>query len=303
MKHEDQALLNIGSELKKQSYNFKSITPESHRRVLERNINAKNLRDIFGWNRPFTADSLDSNILELLTQAQALKTTDDVLTSQIRFASLYDNLYLHSGFPTIDQNAVFFGPDTYRYARLLRQHVDGAERVVDIGCGSGAGGLCLHDRVKHITLADINPQALNYAGINASLAGISDRVETIYSDVLASVENEFDLVVSNPPYLVDDTERAYRHGGDLLGAELSVRIARESLQRLAPGGKLVLYTATAIVDGIDTFWQAVEPLINEKEHKVFYEEIDPDVFGEELDRNVYSQTDRLAVIGLVVQRR
>lgn len=303
MKQEDQALLNLGTELKNQGYNFKSITPESHRRVIERNINAKDLRDIFGWNRPFAIDTLDSNTFELLSQAQALNASDDLHCSQIRFASLYDNLYLHSGFPTVDQNAVFFGPDTYRYARLLRQHVDGAERVVDIGCGSGAGGLCLQDRVKHITLTDINPQALRYARINSHLAGISDRVDTIYSDVLADVENEFDLVISNPPYLVDDTERAYRHGGDLLGAELSVRIVKESLERLAPGGKLVLYTATAIVNGADTFWQAVEPLINKKEHKVFYEEIDPDVFGEELDRNAYAQTDRLAVIGLVVTRR
>ncbi len=303
MNQEDQALLNIGTALKEQGYAFTSITPESHQRILDRDIKGKDLRDIFGWNRPFAIDSINTDILELLKQAHALNGTDNICSSKIRFSSLYDNLYLHSGFPTVDQDAVFFGPDTYRYARLLRQHIGESQHVVDIGCGSGAGGLCLQDRAQRITLADINPQALRYASINADLAGIANRVNTTYSDVLNGVKETFDVVISNPPYLVDDTERAYRHGGDLLGAALSVRIASESLERLAPGGKLVLYTASAIVNGLDTFWEAVAPLLNEAKYSVFYEEIDPDVFGEELERSVYSQADRLAVVGLVVTRR
>lgn len=293
-------LVSTAKTLEKSNYTFTAITPESHQTILDRELDARDLRDVFGWNRPFSPEVLPAEILSQLLSLGELHKTDDKYVSKLRFATLYDDIYLHSGYPTADQNAVFFGPDTYRYARLLRQHVKSATRLVDVGCGSGAGGLCLKDRVDNICLADMNPKALEYARINAEVAGISARVETTYSDILSGIEGDIDLVISNPPYMVDDTERTYRHGGEQLGAALSVRIAEQALARLTSGGKLVLYTASAIVDGVDTFWQAVKPLLSKDKHLVHYEEIDPDVFGEELQRQAYKTVDRLSVVGLVV---
>ncbi|MGK0476397.1 MAG: SAM-dependent methyltransferase [Oleispira sp.] len=296
----DSPLVSIANTLKQESYAFTAITPESHRTILDRGLIARNLRDVFGWNRPFSPEVVPTEIFNGLINLGELNKEGDQYISTLRFATLFDDLYLHSGYPTTDQNAVFFGPDTYRYAKLLREHVTSATRLVDVGCGSGAGGLCLKDRVENLCLADINPQALAYSRINAEIAGISARVETLYSDILSGIEGDVDLVISNPPYMVDDTERTYRHGGEKLGAALSVRIAEQALSRLTPGGKLVLYTASAIVDGVDTFWQAVKPLLLEDHHVIHYEEIDPDVFGEELQRQAYQTVDRLAVVGLVV---
>lgn len=296
----DSPLVSTAKTLRQNNYAFTAITPESHQTILERGLNASNLRDVFGWNRPFSPEVLPAEIFNELMRLGELNKAADKYISKLRFATLFDEIYLHSGYPTSDQNAVFFGPDTYRYARLLRQHIRSATRLVDVGCGSGAGGLCLKDRVENICLADINPKALEYARINAEISGISARVETTYSDILSGIEGDIDLVISNPPYMVDDTERTYRHGGEQLGAALSVRIAEQALSRLTSGGKLVLYTASAIVDGVDTFWQAVSPLLAEHKHLIYYEEIDPDVFGEELQRQAYQTVDRLAVVGLVV---
>jgi SAM-dependent methyltransferase len=296
----DSPLVSIAKILRQDNYAFTAITPESHQTILERGLDACNLRDVFGWNRPFSRERLAADLFKHLMDLDELNNADDKYISKLRFATLYDEIYLHSGYPTADQHAVFFGPDTYRYARLLRENISSATRLVDIGCGSGAGGLCLKDRVENICLADINPKALEYARINADISGISDRVETTYSDILSGIEGDVDLVISNPPYMVDDTERTYRHGGEQLGAALSVRIAEQALSRLTSGGKLVLYTASAIVDGVDTFWQAVKPLLCADKHVIHYEEIDPDVFGEELQRQAYQTVDRLAVVGLVV---
>jgi len=41
-------------------------------------------------------------------------------------------------------------------------------------------------------------------------------------DLFAGIEAA-DLIVANPPYLLDDQQRTYRHGGPLLGADLSLR--------------------------------------------------------------------------------
>ncbi|MEJ7730605.1 MAG: methyltransferase [Polyangiaceae bacterium] len=148
-----------------------------------------------------------------------------------------------------------------------------------------------------MVLADINPTALALATINADLAGAADRVEVVESDVLAGVAGAFDLVVSNPPYLVDDGARIYRDGGGELGSALSVRIAAEALARLQPGGRLLLYTGTAVVAGEHVLRGALQPALQHAA-SVRYDELDPDVFGEELERPAYQAVERLAVVGV-----
>ena len=60
-------------------------------------------------------------------------------------------------------------------------------------------------------LADINRLALEYAAVNAELNGVAN-VEVVHSDILRGVEGPIDLVISNPPYLIDDAARVYRDG-------------------------------------------------------------------------------------------
>ena len=60
------------------------------------------------------------------------------------------------------------------------------------------------------------------------------------------VAGSFDLIISNPPYLVDPLARVYRHGGGELGSALSVEIAVQGVDRLAPGGRLLLYTGSGV---------------------------------------------------------
>ena len=214
----------------------------------------------------------------------------------IRFSSAGDQIFVHSAFPTTQPDSVFFGPDTYRYLDLLRRLAPLAHRAIDIGCGTGAGGISIAPSCDEVVLSDINDGALRFARINAAINDV-ENVRAVQSDVLTSVEGTIDLVVSNPPYLLDDQARVYRDGRGRFGEGLSVEIARQSLQRLEPGGRLILYTATAVVDGVDTFREAVSPLMTGPV-RFSYEEIDPDVFGEELDRGIYGSVDRIAVVAL-----
>jgi hypothetical protein len=99
----------------------------------------------------------------------------------------------------------------------------------------------------------------------------------------------------------DDAERLYRDGGGSYGEALSVRIARESVAKLGPRGTLVLYTGAAIVDGVDRFYEALKPTLEACGGEVTYEELDPDVFGEELERPNYARVERIAAVGLRVR--
>lgn len=304
----DRALLALGQELQDQGYRFVTVTPATHQRVIRRaESDAPLLQQLFGWNRPVPVADVPARLIGFLEMAEAADIQDGRLRSRVRYSSVGAQLFVHSGFPTEAADSVFFGPDTYRFARALRQVVTEMPKsspltIIDIGCGSGAGGLhaaSLFQGRTEVILTDINLQALRYSAINAALNGIA-HVRTVMSDVFANLEIQADLILSNPPYLVDPLGRQYRHGGEL-GFDLSVRIVEESLPHLAPGGRLFLYTGTPVVNGVDQFWQAVAPVLSQHACDFSYDEIDPDVFGEELDHAPYDRVDRLAVVGLTVR--
>jgi methylase of polypeptide subunit release factors len=300
----DEAFVALGRQLREAGYRFVTPTPETHRRVNARpeNEEARSLRDVFGWSRPFRPTLLPPAFLALLEAAGALERSPGrLLRSAVRFSSASAALFAHSAYPTVEADAVFFGPDTYRFLALLACEVKGARRAVDVGCGSGAGGLSLLGRAERVVLADVSARALRFAAVNAALAGAGPAVELCESDVLAGVAGSFDLVVANPPYLVDERRRTYRDGGGALGIDLSLRIAREALDRLAPGGRLVLYTATPVIDGEDPLRAALAPVLA-RAAEVSYRELDPDVFGEELERPAYRRADRLAVVALTCRK-
>jgi methylase of polypeptide subunit release factors len=310
----EQSLQALGLWLRESGYRFITPTPATHARVLARfgDAAARNLRDVFGWSRPFEAALLPQQVLGWMESAGLLAREGSLLRSKLRFSSLGDQLYAHSAYPTTDADAVFFGPDTYRFvalieAELATQPLRSGARILDVGCGAGPGGmaaaLASTAMEPELVLADINLKALSHARVNAALAGLAgSRVSFVQSDLYAQVAGEFDLVVANPPYLVDASARTYRHGGGPLGGGLSERIVQEGLPRLAPAGRLVLYTGAAIVDGGDPLFESLRATLAERGWPFSYREIDPDVFGEELAAPAYQQAERIAAVGLVVQR-
>ena len=299
------ALRTLGLALKQHAYEFTTITPVTHRRVNARvhAAWAHDLPGIFGWSRPFMAAVPGAPLLELMRTAGVVERGAGTLRANLRVSTLGGQLYFHSAFPTTANDAVFFGPDTYRFIRAMRAALRSQERPVrratDIGCGAGPGAITIALAYPGATVyaADINPAALVLTEVNAAIAGAAN-VAPVNSNLLNGVEGEFDLIVSNPPYLVDHDQRAYRHGGGDLGAALSIAVVDEAIARLAPGGTLMLYTGVAIVASADPFRLAVEPRLREAGFVWSYEEIDPDVFGEELEQDAYAFSERIAAVWL-----
>jgi methylase of polypeptide subunit release factors len=225
----------------------------------------------------------------------------------VRWSSLGDLLCVHSAYPTDATDAVFFGPDTYRFAQLiglfLRAGNHSVRRAVDIGCGSGAGALLIARAFPQaqVLAVDINRQALRFTAVNAKLAGTTN-LKSIPSNLLHDVEGDFDLIIANPPYMMDAQERAYRHGGGELGADLSVKILETALSRLAPRGTLVLYTGVAMIEGYDPFLEILKQRLSGQSCSWHYWEMDPDVFSEELLKPAYAEVERIAAVALTVER-
>lgn len=307
--YDSDALLALGQALQQAGYQFITVTPATHRRVNGRpgKAWAQDLRGVFGWSRPFREETVPKDILALMRRAGVVAGKAGALCAGVRASSIGSRLYFHSAFPTRDEDAVFFGPDTYRYIAALQRSMAALappQRVVDIGAGSGAGAIEAATRFPEaqVFAADINERALALAAVNARL-NATPKVEARYSDLLKDLDGEFDLVLSNPPFILDPDKLRYRHGGDMRGAGLSVQIVDAALERLAPGGTLLLYTGIAIVDGRDEFLETIRPRIAAACDDWSYEELDPDIFGGQLDCEGYEDVERIAAVWLRATKR
>ncbi|EBA16216.1 modification methylase, HemK family protein [Roseobacter sp. SK209-2-6] len=127
------------------------------------------------------------------------------------------------------------------------------ERVLDLGLGSGCILVTLlAEQPKASGFGvDLSEAACLQASANAVLHRVEERIDIQQSDWFSNVTGQFDLVVSNPPYIAlpemqdlspevrsHEPEMALTDGGDGLGAYR--QIAASVREHLLPGGRLLL---------------------------------------------------------------
>ena len=302
-------LLALLAELRRRNYSFITPTPATHRRVVTRPSKqlADDVRDVLGWSLPFERDLLDGELWDPLAQSGELEPADGGgFRATIRVSTLGDDLFLHSAYPTVQEDSVFFGPDSYRFAALVQSEMAESGRkdiqtAVDIGTGAGVGAIVL----KHLCPAakvigtDVNRRALRFAALNAAAAGL--QIETVGSDTTGAAGAAIDLAIANPPYIIDPRNRTYRDGGDLHGGQVSVDMVADALPRLSPHGRMILYTGSAIVEGQDSLQTPLQELAERHDRRLRYSMLDPDVFGEELEKEGYENVDRIALVAAIFE--
>ncbi|HWT73041.1 MAG TPA: peptide chain release factor N(5)-glutamine methyltransferase [Oxalicibacterium sp.] len=103
----------------------------------------------------------------------------------------------------VDPNVLIPRPETELLVELALQHLPPNGRVLDMGTGSGAIAVAIaHARPDaQVSALDASMPALQVAQANAARHGV--RVRFVHSDWFAAIDGErFDLIVSNPPYIV-----------------------------------------------------------------------------------------------------
>jgi methylase of polypeptide subunit release factors len=109
-------------------------------------------------------------------------------------------------------------------------------RALDIGTGCGVQALHLSRHARTVVATDVLPRALAMARLTAALSGV--ELDLRCGSLLDPVEGErFDLVVSNPPFVVGagSSGYTYRDSG-LPGDEVCRRLVEQVPSYLAPGG-------------------------------------------------------------------
>jgi len=125
-------------------------------------------------------------------------------------------------------------PPSVTLAKLtVRRPVTGA---LDLGTGNGIQALLASRHAERVIATDVNPRALDFARFNARLNGVSN-IEFRQGSFFEPVEGErFDLIVSNPPYVISPESRyAYRDSG-LAGDGCARHVVESAPAFLAEGG-------------------------------------------------------------------
>jgi len=154
-----------------------------------------------------------------------------------------------------DQRALIPRPETEIVVERALEHIrDEADpEVLDVGTGTGAIALAIADEHAgaRITAIDASPEALALAQENRELTGVNGRVDLVEHDLTAGLgRSQFDLVVSNPPYVEPDDlptlqpeVRDWEPHVALVASGATEEVARAATEALRPGGWLVLETA------------------------------------------------------------
>lgn len=149
----------------------------------------------------------------------------------------------------------------------VRRHV---ARALDLGTGCGIQSFHLLHHAEHVTATDISARALAFTRFNLLLNAdalhvdpdhLEDRISLRLGSLLEPVAGEeFELVVSNPPFVITPRtsgeeaagQFTYRDGG-LPGDEIVSSLVRELPSVLAPSGTAQLLGNWEVAAG--TQWQ------------------------------------------------
>lgn len=156
-------------------------------------------------------------------------------------------------------------------------------RALDLGTGCGIQSLLLARHAEQVVATDLNPRAVRVAALTAGLNGIDLDVRegSLYEPVAGE---EFDLIVTNPPYVMSPPtgERLVYREGMFTADELVRRVLVEGASHLAPGGVLQILGNWAVTD--DEPWEervrgwidqtGCDRLVLQREHLDPYEYIE-----------------------------
>ena len=106
----------------------------------------------------------------------------------------------------VDSNVLIPQPDTEilveEVIKLCKENVN----VLDLCTGSGAIGVSIAKNVENakVTMSDISNKALEIAKRNSENNQVIDNCKFVLSDMFENIQEKFDVIVSNPPYIKEE---------------------------------------------------------------------------------------------------
>jgi len=156
--------------------------------------------------------------------------------------------------------------DTY----LLKNYLEGLnleeKKVLEIGTGSGIIAKTMNEKEAEVTATDKNTEALE---------NLPEDIKALNSDLFEEIDEKYDLVVFNPPYLPGNSLEDEMQGSETwYGGENGVEVAKKFLEAcpeyLKEGGEALI-----ILSSLSDYESLIKEfdLIEVDREKLFFEEL------------------------------
>lgn len=145
------------------------------------------------------------------------------------------------------------GPGGASYSLLHLTPRNHVEQVWDLGCGSGVQSVLAAQHADRVIATDIDERCLEMTRQSADATGV--RVETRRGSLAEPVEGElFNLIVSNPPFVIGDTTQLVHRQSPRHADELTAELLDVLPTHLEEEGLAIVLTAWLVPDGHE--WSA-----------------------------------------------
>ena len=161
--------------------------------IIGKALNLNRLDLYLQYDRPLDSENLDQ--IRNLVRRRGKREPWQYILGEVDFFSL--NL-------RVDHRVLIPRPETEELIDLIIKGKDRVpNKILDLGTGSGAIvlALAIHYPESRLLAVDTSDEALSLARDNIKRSGLHNRIEILKSHWFNNIEEKFDLIVANPPYL------------------------------------------------------------------------------------------------------
>ncbi|MBQ8405909.1 MAG: peptide chain release factor N(5)-glutamine methyltransferase [Clostridia bacterium] len=228
----------------------------TQKRFADNGIDEEEAEWIFALTLDIKKSALASSdrILKMAQAKQIVRIADERLTGRPLWYIIGDADFC--GYKIkVDERVLIPRPETEDLVMLAVSMAKEGQKILDLCTGSGAIAIATTKELQkknirvEITASDISEDALTLAKENAEANGA--EVKFLQSDLFARLDGEYDLVISNPPYIptatvqtlqreVRDFEPHLALDGGEDGLDIYRRIAEQAQTHIRAGGSLLM---------------------------------------------------------------
>lgn len=154
------------------------------------------------------------------------------------------------------KDRVWVGADSVKFVQLNQKYLAGKKfkNTLELGCGTGIQLVCFENLSQNLTGIDINPRAVEFTKMSASLNNLKERFTVLLSDLFEKLENKYDVILANPWFI--DIDQG--------GLEEIPGIVDKLDNYLENDGLFVMYFSSYVKDGVDLGKELLSKFAKEK---------------------------------------
>lgn len=188
------------------------------------------------------------------------------IKSNIRIVPYNKYLFITDGWNRNINNFVYLSYDSLVFAKIIRNLLKTKhyKKMLDIGCGTGILSMNLIDNADDVVGIDINNRSINYSHLNLKFNEEKIKYKKInfYCKNVFNINKKYDLIISNPPYVLLNKkikkESWIDSDGGNLGIEFTIKLFNYISNILENNGTSIIFTRAPIRNNDDLLYKIIK---------------------------------------------